>query len=346
MFIRFTRKGILLEQNKEPALSRPLRTLYEDMPRTKLDMRLPANPLFLAPHEILAFSKAAKIIDESDGRSLWRKIESALKDGVSDIIVDAVDDEPYISSRLAPVIHLPEELSIGVELIKRAAGARAAQIDVYDNRVDVQKPIPHKIEKIPVRRVYSHYPVGYRNTEKNHARSILSVGAGALIHLKRAVCEGYQQETAFITVAGNCTSNPGNYEVPVGTSVSEVIKITGIIEEPKRIVIGGSMTGYCITNPDLTKVSVGTRGILTFDRNFREDSGSCIGCGRCTESCPEGLSPYHIYHMLTAAGRKELDVYDINRCVGCGTCSYICPAKINLAHIITMSKSRYSAEKR
>ena len=337
---RIVHRGILLEQNKEPALSRPLRTLYKDMPCERMEILVPGNPSFLAPHEILAFARSARIVDESDGRSLWRKIVAALRDGVGVIVVDAIDDEPYISSQLGPALHLPDELAAGVELIKRATGAGGARIEVYDNLVDVQKTVPKRIGDIPVTRVSGFYPAEYQRGKRSYNRATMVVGACALIHLKRAVYEGHAQTTAFVTVAGNCTSNPGNYEVPLGTTVAQVIEATGLIDEPRRIILGGSMTGYGITNPEATKVTVGTRGILTFAENYRESPGICIGCGRCTESCPEGLSPYHIYHMLAAAGRKELDIYDIDRCIGCGTCSYICPAKINLSHIITVSKSR------
>ncbi len=342
---RILHRGILLEQNKEPALSRPLRPLYKDQPSEKLSLRSPGNPSFLAPHEILAFARAARIVDESDGRSLWRKIEAAIKDGANSVVVDAIDDEPYISSQIGPALHLPGELAAGIELIKRAIGAAKTHIEMHDNLVDVQKSIPKKIGTTPIRRVSALYPAEYRG-KRRYERSALAVGACALIHLKRAVYDGLAQTTAFVTVAGNCTANPGNYEIPLGVTVSEVMRVTGLIDEPRRIVVGGSMTGYCILNPDSTPITVITRGILTFDTNFRENPGTCIGCGRCTESCPEGLSPYHIHHMLTAAGRKMLDIYDLDRCVGCGTCSYVCPAKINLSHIITQSKSRILAEKR
>jgi electron transport complex protein RnfC len=61
---------------------------------------------------------------------------------------------------------------------------------------------------------------------------------------------------------------------------------------------------------------------------------SCIGCGRCTDVCPEGLSPYYIYKVVQSKRRRNLDLFDADRCTGCGTCSYICPAKLDLAQVV------------
>lgn len=47
------------------------------------------------------------------------------------IIADALDDEPYISSQLAPALEMTDQLVRGIELAKEAVGAESARIEIY-----------------------------------------------------------------------------------------------------------------------------------------------------------------------------------------------------------------------
>lgn len=47
------------------------------------------------------------------------------------------------------------------------------------------------------------------------------------------------------------------------------------------------------------------------------DRGKCIGCGRCSLFCPDGI-------INVREGKAEVD-YDY--CKGCGICSKVCPVK-------------------
>ncbi len=67
------------------------------------------------------------------------------------------------------------------------------------------------------------------------------VGVGALIHLARAVAFNKPQTTTFITVAGDCIGNPTNLEVSLGMTVGQVLERCGLIEDPARVVVGGSI---------------------------------------------------------------------------------------------------------
>ena len=87
--ISFESKGIVLEQNKEPALSRSVQTVQGL--NLKIDKTVKSQsktPELLAPHEIVAIAKEAGIIDESDGRRLWKKLSQATRESVSGIVVE------------------------------------------------------------------------------------------------------------------------------------------------------------------------------------------------------------------------------------------------------------------
>lgn len=327
-------KGILLEQNKEPALSRKITTL-EALPIVRVSLgEPPETPALLAPYEILELAKRAKIVDESDGRRIWKKLAQAAYEGTGGIVVDAIDDEPYLSSQLAPALQFSSEMIAGLQLAKRCIGAQKSSIEIYKNLEGLHTPIPAEIGGIRVDRIGGVYPAEYRIREAARRKNTMVIGAGALVYLYRAVYLAEAQTSCILTVAGDSVEAPGNYEVPLGASVTAVLKAVGMIAPPKRLVLGGSMTGYGLTNPDVAYVNQSTRGILAFAENFRDIGYQCIGCGRCTEVCPEGLSPYFIYKCMRTREKQHLTLGDPQYCIGCGTCSYVCPAKLDLSQMV------------
>jgi len=199
-----------------------------------------------------------------------------------------------------------------------------------------------------VERVGGRYPAEGRYGKYYKRDNVLVLGSCALVFLRRAVYEARRQNSTFITVSGDCVANPGNYELPLGCSVSQVLEAVGTIAEPKRIVAGGAMTGFGVTAPNDTVVTPKTRGILAFADEFKDMGYSCIGCGHCVQNCPEGLSPHFIYKSMQARRKHYIDITDAHLCTGCGTCSYVCPAKIDLVQIVAkaaaLSKSRQGGE--
>ena len=145
-----------------------------------------------------------------------------------------------------------------------------------------------------------------------------------------------------VTVTGEAVARPGNYYVPIGLSVGELLEFCGsVTEKSAKVVLGGPMMGIAIADMQtpITKTT-GAITILTAKQigraKFANHKTACIHCGRCLQVCPEHLNPTRIAH----AARKNLwDVaksYYINACIECGCCSYTCPANIELTgHIKT-----------
>ena len=287
----------------------------------------------LEADEIIRLARMARIVDERDGLPLFRKLKAAQdKDAV--LLVEAMDDEPYISSQLGPLLHLREECASGAALARRAVGAKDVLVLVYKNITDLEIKIPKTIEGLEVQRIGGVYPADNRSESSLPRRknaSYLYVGACALIHLHRAVFQGTVQTTAFVTVAGDCVDKPANLEVSLGLSATRVLEACGLIVQPNRVIAGGSMTGVSIADTDKVTVTPVTRALLAFREDQRDRRYACIGCGRCTEVCPMGLDPRFICACLDMNRRGELRKTDYQYCVGCMSCSYSCPAKLDLA---------------
>lgn len=331
-------KGLVLEQHKEPAFSRSLVRFVSPHAETA-SLPAPALPPDeLSSDQLIDIAQAAEIVDERDGKYLYKKLRRA-KDKAVAVVADAVDDEPYVSSQINPMLRLREQSCGGLGLCGRVAGSGQTLILAYKNVTDLETRIPNSLEGYKVVKLRGGYPAESRlSSLKLGAGRKLIVGAGALIHFYRAVHKQKPQSSVFITVAGNCVANPMNMEVSLGTTVGQVLERCGLAQDPTRVVCGGPMTGIAILDTERTLVTHTTRAVLAFREDRRNARYSCIGCGRCEQVCPMDLNPMYIYRFTQNSYFANLRRFDAHLCTGCGTCSYVCPSKLNISGTIAKAK--------
>jgi len=122
-----------------------------------------------------------------------------------------------------------------------------------------------------------------------------------------------------VTVTGQAVARPGNFEVPIGTAVGELLDFCGgVTEKAAKVVLGGPMMGIAIA--DLaTPVTKTTNAITVLTgrqigrAKYERRETPCIRCGRCIEACPStsihadrprgqdqrlGRSPGELHHGL------------------------------------------------
>lgn len=331
---RFWSGGILLEQHKDPILSQEV-VQFIDPERQRVipELRPWNNISEISPEDIIQVARLARIVDERDGYPLFRKLRRCQGRKVT-VLVDALDEEPYVSSQLGPMLHMSEECISGLTLACKSVRAEEAAILVYQGITDLEVKIPRTIGGVPVQRVWGKYPselLSAHSLVEENGRITLYVGSCGLIHLHRAVYQARMQSTAFITVAGNCVANPCNMEVSLDTTATQVLDFCGLEVEPTRVVVGGSVTGESVPDTDGVPVRATTRAILAFQEDERDRRYQCLGCGRCAQVCPMGLSPMYLYKGIGRSLHDQVEKLDYKMCVGCMCCSYICPAKLDIA---------------
>ena len=145
-------------------------------------------------------------------------------------------------------------------------------------------------------------------------------------------------------MAGCAISKPGNYYVPIGMRVEDLIEYCGgLTESAAKVVMGGPMMGFAIA--DLSTPLTKTSGALTFltkqavtKAKYEKQRTACIRCGRCLTVCPEHLNPTKLAHAVNNFRMDIAEDYYMSVCIECGCCSYVCPANIEISGYIKTGK--------
>jgi len=204
-----------------------------------------------------------------------------------------------------------------------------------------------KIVPVPTR-----YPMGSEKqliefiTGQQVPTGKLSADIGVMLHnvataysIGIAVRYGKPLTHRVVTVAGEAVERPGNYEVPIGMLVHDLLEFCGLKEKPERILMGGPMMGQALPHSGIP-ITKGCNGILAMSKsevnNRREHP--CIRCGSCVDACPIGLSPLNMARFLKSDKLDAAVDIGLKECILCGSCSFSCPSAIPLVHYFNYGK--------
>lgn len=281
------------------------------------------------------------------------------------VIVNGAECEPYLTSDYRRMLEQPEEIIEGLKMILSLFDNAKGIIAVEDNKLDAiikLKKLCRNEKKIEVKAVYTKYPQGgersliYAVTGREVNSSMLPADVGCIVNNIDTVCAVYNALESgkplisrIVTVTGDAVAEPGNFLVPVGTNINEVIAAAGGFNaEPEKVICGGPMMGIALFTTDIP-VTKGTSAILAFkkDKVSESEASACINCGRCLSVCPSHIMPARLADYAEH-GDKEKFVGNYGmECCECGCCSYTCPAKRNLTQAIkSMRKDVLASRKK
>lgn len=276
---------------------------------------------------LIGLAKRAAIVDEMDGRRLWKKLE-ALEDGEkrSAVFAYGVDDQPYMAASLGTLASFGREVVGGLKLLGGALSAQAGILARQDRAAAAL--LAEDYLGVPVVYVGGKYPGAPAADAYLEVVRGVRFGVGACLHLYRAAMEGIPQTTSILTVAGDGLQTPLNLEVPLGVSVEALLEQCGAFGTIQRVVAGGLMTGR-VAGPQ-SPLHPGITALTAQAEEPRLPRSSCTGCGRCAAVCPAGLAPFYLYQAAKKSSPAQLEALGGKSCIGCGCCSYICPAGLPL----------------
>ncbi len=272
------------------------------------------------------------------------------------LILNGAECEPYLTSDYRIMLERGEEIVIGAEIMKLVLGVPRVVIGIEENKPEAIEnlgKIVRSHEGIEVMALKKRYPQGGEKqlinavTGRQVPSMALPIDAGAVVQnvgTSLAVYEAVQKNKPLIdnvlTVTGECCPRQRNLRVRVGTPLSFILEQSGgIPENAVKIISGGPMMGWAVSNIEATTVkSTSSLLCLTAEQTMRKEEGNCIRCGKCVDACPMGLEPYLLNRLARARKLDELEQNAVYDCIECGCCLYSCPAHIPLLDTIRVYK--------
>ncbi|MBN1892390.1 MAG: electron transport complex subunit RsxC [Clostridiales bacterium] len=286
------------------------------------------------------------------------------------LLINAAECEPYITSDYRMICENPDQIIDGILAVMKWIDIPTTIIGYEDNKPLVSRIFDHELGKrvfktgekhdIRVRKMKTIYPQGaekmfiYALTGRKvppgklpHDVGVLVLNVSTARHIGKYIKTGMPLVRRRITLDGSALNIHGNFNVPIGAHVGDVITAAGgLREEPQKVIMGGPMMGIALDRIDSGIVKANNAILVFGSKETRVPPDSaCIRCGRCVMACPMALQPAGIDQAARRNDAEMLQRFHVMDCIECGSCTYVCPAKRFLNQSITNGKKLIRAEK-
>ncbi|MBW2294282.1 MAG: electron transport complex subunit RsxC [Deltaproteobacteria bacterium] len=276
---------------------------------------------------------------------------------IDTLLVNGCECEPYLTSDHRVMVEYSERVYLGIRIMLHCLGIQRAVIGIERNKPDaietMRAAVPEDLD-VEVCDVEAKYPQG---AEKMLIKALLDrevpsgglpgmVGVvvqnvGSVATLAEVFETGLPLIERIVTVTGLGVREPGNWIVPVGTRLRDLLAGSGgLADNASEIIFGGPMMGIAISNLD-TPVLKGTSGVLVLSEGETpsKENYPCIRCGHCLDACPVFLNPQRLGNLAASERWSEMLEVHLMDCMLCGCCSYVCPSNIPLTQLFAMAKA-------
>lgn len=283
------------------------------------------------------------------------------KKPIETLIINGTECEPYITADDILMQSAASEILIGVHILQLLLKPKRTLIGIEDNKPEAIEKMRTALQQATVLgdTAVVEFPTKYPSGGEKQLIQILTgkhVPSGGLpadigiscqnvgtIHaIQQAICLGEPLISRITTVTGNALKQAQNYRVLIGTPIDYLLDKSGFEQQQcSRLIIGGPMMGYAITDTSVPVVKT-TNCLLAPSKAEIPPPASaqaCIRCGLCAEACPASLLPQQLYWFSRGKEYEKLEKHNLFDCIECGACSYVCPSNIPLVQYYRSSKA-------
>jgi electron transport complex protein RnfC len=271
------------------------------------------------------------------------------------LILNGAECEPWITCDDRLMRERAAEIVQGIEVMAHTLGVKTILIGIEDNKPEALAAMgaaaPSGMEVVAVPTGYPggggkqltytltgvETPTGGRSTDAG----IQVFNVGTAYSLYRAVYLGEPLLSRVVTVTGH-VANPGNFEVRIGTPMTDLLAAAGgALDGADGEIVGGPMMGFDLMD-QAAPVTKSVNCLIVKDPvRFppRPTTLPCIRCGACARACPADLQPFEMYWFSRAKDFGKAQSYNLFDCIECGCCAYVCPSHIPLVDFFRFAKS-------
>ena len=294
------------------------------------------------------------------------KLSRGKANGIDTLIINGVECEPYITCDDILMRHYAAEMLRGTGYLQQILQPSRTLIGIEDNKPEAITEVSRALAQAPLANtevvsIPTIYPSGGEKqliqilTGKEVPLGQLAFDIGLLcqnVGTCVAIAHALERDEPLIsrvvTITGDNISEPGNWEVRLGTPISHLIELAGGYSQADggHLVMGGPMMGFALSG-DRVPVVKGSNCIMVMrEETIPHTPGyhdECIRCSKCTEVCPAQLLPQQLYWHARAKAWERTQEFHLFDCIECGCCSAVCPSQIPLVQYYRAAKSEIRA---
>lgn len=300
-----------------------------------------------------------------------------LSDKADTVILNCAECEPLFRLHRQLLATYTYEILTALDIVKETVGAKRAIVAIKPSYKEAIEEIEARLDSfkdISISRLPEIYPAGdeiitiYETTGRIVKPGNLPISEGVIVYNVETMLNTYYalKESKpvthkYITVAGE-VKHPHTYNVPVGITFCEAIKLAGgVTIEDCEIISGGVMTGKMAKRTDV--VTKTTNAILVLPKNhpvimkkkintkinIKRAMSACCQCRMCTDMCSRNLLGYpiepHSFMRAASKGMTSDTAAMINTayCSQCKICEmYACQQGLSPGSLIGVAKGELS----
>ena len=321
------------------------------------------EPAALPPDEVRARIRAAGIAGLG-GAGFPTDLKLAVGDRLIDtLILNGAECEPYITADDCLMRERAGEIIAGLQIMARVLNPAQCLIGIEDNKPEAIQAMTEACRgsDIEVVTIPTRYPSGgekqliriLTGREVPHGGLPADIGVvcqnvGTAAAVYRAVRYGEPLVSRITTVTGEAVTEPGNFEVTIGTPVAHLLALAGA-QEPRlqRLILGGPLMGFTLGDASVPVIKTSNCILAATAEELPPPSPAqaCIRCGLCAEACPMALLPQQLFWFARAQEWDKAEQHNLFDCIECGACAYVCPSSIPLVHYYRHAKGEIRAQR-